>query len=105
MRVIANEPIKVLPLPNRTFPADCLVDRVRGIRFPRVHDASQPILSFDVQQRVHMVWHDAPSQQSVAFRIEMEQRTLHDVGGARIVKKSITMHAVENAIGRLASGV
>ena len=46
-------------------------------------------------QRVNMIWHDAPGQKTIALSIEMKQRTLNQARDVRLPQPASAMTGIE----------
>ncbi|HYR64537.1 MAG TPA: hypothetical protein VEP47_00325 [Reyranella sp.] len=80
MAFVSHIPIEVVGMPERPGPADLNIGALGGEGLPASDDLAQGKAIQHLDYDVNVVRHEAPSQQSIAFSIEVEQGTLYQRG-------------------------
>src|SRR5438105_2470426 len=101
MSVVAHVSIEVFGRPKSATSPDDAVCLMGGERFPRVYDAIKSVSETGLDQDMHVVWHHAPSYQSVTLAVEPEERPLNDFGNLRNRQVAAAVSLVQRYIGRL----
>jgi len=104
MLFIAHEAVEVLAEPEGAFALEHPVGLLGGIGFPRVHNCGEfPTLPhFD--EHMDVIGYDAPCQQLVALRIEMQQGVLQNLrndGLAQPARAMVCILITGNAVVQL----
>ncbi len=76
----SDEVIRVLRLPDSAASAHYSVDPPGRKRLPAVQHRFETMQSPRLNDRMHVVRHDAPGQQRMAIAVEVRQRPRHDLG-------------------------
>jgi hypothetical protein len=99
VRLVAHEAIEVLAPPQSTFSAKVGVDLVRRCRLPRLNDVAKRMTLDLLRNDMNVVRHDAPSDQSVAIAIGMQEGALNELSANRIAEDASAVSSVQQSIG------
>jgi len=92
---VAHVTIEILTLPKFAVPLQKPVCFMTRKGFPRVQHVSQWKAFPRFNQRVNVIWHDAPGQKTIALSVEMKQRTLNQTRDVRLTQPATAMTGVE----------
>lgn len=95
---IANQAVKVTPLPQFARAFQVKVDLLRRETFPTMQQIFQRPLWMRHHQQMHMVGHHDPRDLAAPLAIEISQRIAHDPGADRLTEDAFAMTRIQPAL-------
>ena len=95
MVIIAHEAVEVLSAPQSAATSQIMIDEVGRARFPTLHHVAEREAKGLFDDDMHVVRHDAPGNQTIAFAIGVKQGSLDCIGAMRIPQHARAVTGVE----------
>ena len=95
---IANQPVVILPLPHLPFSAQNLVDSLRSVALPPMHDLRQILAPRNLQQHMHMVRHYNKSMKHIPFAIKVQEILNHYATAVLATEYARTISCVKHIV-------
>lgn len=94
----AHDVIEWLALPECASTAEMLVDVVGAAAFPMAQDFTQGDSVSGFEQRMEMIWHQAPGVELVSFAMSRQQPRYHQFSAGFPAKEALTVPCIEQFV-------
>ena len=95
---VANEPVKVVLMPELPIAFQHLVSMASSVRLPGVYDARQRVVAKRCRQHVDMIGHDHPCMQMIQVAIEVLKGITHQCGDGRQAQPAGAMALIQRLV-------
>jgi hypothetical protein len=98
MRAVPDQPIKVIPLPERTVPLFECIDSSGSEGFPRGHNILEIVFLGQGKEDMDVIRHDDEGVDQVAIRVEMQEGTTCDIHCRVSAQSALSVPCVEPVV-------